>query len=173
MTKNKIALTTNKLYVIIGVIIIVVILLLPFRYKITGTNKGYFYKTDRLTGKTWIVTPSGEKEIGEIKTPTPTQAPQQFPINYLEVVSFTNKSGDSNTDISSYAVAVVKNTYTSTASNVKYKIVYSKTKDSAPFDTRYHDSYIKIPPGDTVTVNIPLYSASQMWYTVEIVSAEY
>jgi hypothetical protein len=170
---SKSIITKNKIYLFIGAIIVILILLLPFRYKITGTSKGYLYKTDRLTGKTWVVSPSGEKEIGEFKTPTPTQAPRQFPINYLQIVSLTNKDGDSTTDISSYAVAVVKNTYTSTASNVKYKVVYSKTKDSSPFDTRYHDSYIKIPPGDTVTVNIPLYNSSQMWYTVEIVSAEY
>jgi len=156
----------------IGAIVIIGILLAAssLRYKITGTNEGYIYKTDRLTGKTSIVGPRGEVEIEKYEKPTPTPQPQQFPLQDLEVLSVKSRSSG----YYEYADITIKNNNVRTASNIKYKITYSKTNNGDVYDTQYQNGFKTISGGDTITDSLSLEkSDNQYWYNVFIISAEY
>lgn len=162
----------QKILVFFGAIIVIGPLLVvsPLRFKITGTNEGYIYKTDRLTGKTWIVTPKGEVEIGRYNKPTPTPQPQQFPLYNMQILSTKSRTWGYN----QYTDITIKNNDTKTASNIKYKITYSKTKNGDTYDTEYQNSFKDISGGDTVTDSILLKpSDNQYWYSVSIISGEY
>ncbi len=162
----------GKNFIVLGAIVLIgtMVAISPLRYKITGTNEGYIYKTDRLTGKTWIVTPKGEIEIGKYNKPTPTPQPQQFPLYNLQILSTKNRTSS----YGQFGDITIKNNDTKTASNIKYKITYSKTKNGDTYDTKYQNSSKDISGGDTVTDSILLEpSDNQYWWSISIISAEY
>ena len=169
---NILKVKPKKNVIIFGIIVLVgfLVILSPLRYKITGTNKGYIYKTDRLTGKTYIVGPSGEIEIDKYQKPSPTPQPQQFPLYKLQILSTKSRTSGSH----EYADITIKNRDTKTAYNIQYKITYSKTKNGDIFDTEYENNFEKISGGDTVTDSVLLKSFDdQFWYSVSINSANY
>lgn len=50
---------------LIAVAICLALLAWMFRYKEIGTNQGYFYRVDRWTGKTYLISGQGIYEIHE------------------------------------------------------------------------------------------------------------
>lgn len=140
------------------------------RFTITGTNKGYAYKTDKLTGKTTIISSKGEFDINDLPSAKPAPTPKQFPTSYLQILSIKSPTVDRIFD---YAEVEVKNLSTAlAASQIKFKITYKKTATSQPFDTEYYDSFDRIGPGDTVTYSVLLKDLDyEYWYDVEIESA--
>lgn len=117
--------------VILGVIFLAFLIYnsdipIPLRYEFKGTSQGYVYKIDRFTGKTWIVTPLGEKLIGE---PKKEPEPQPFPINSLEVLDPKATIGPVCVELS----GTVKNTAGLVASYVQLRVNFSKEKGGEPF----------------------------------------
>ena len=51
-----------KVLVTLLVVVAAACFLLANRYTVVGTNRGVVYKTDRLTGRTWIIS-GGEQSL--------------------------------------------------------------------------------------------------------------
>jgi hypothetical protein len=99
---------------------------IPFRYEIKGTSQGYIYKIDRFTGKTWIVSKSGEKEIKNEELP---EERQEFPINLLEISEI--KAEDTSTGIK--LSGTIKNTSGLEATEIWLRADFSKDKGGESF----------------------------------------
>ena len=160
----------SKKQLITGLVILsfIVILLSPFRYKVTGTNKGYLYKTDRLTGKTHVVTPNGEITIGKYVSPTSTPTPEKISGLYFEIISVNNR----NIGYSSFADVVIRNNSGKSVNQINLKVEYTEKENSPVIDTDYPVKFETILKGDTKTITVPLTDSSkQYWYRVLVDSA--
>ncbi len=141
---------------------------IPFRYKITGTNKGAIYKTDVITGKIWLVSPEGEREITQ---PTPEPTPEFATINLLEIIS-TKYTGQIGNMIQPSAVTVIRNHNNKKIRKILFKITYSENKNSQIVDTRYYLDEEEIYAGDTSTIYVPL-NHDNYWFNVQVIRAIY
>lgn len=62
---DKLLSRRRKEVTLIAVAICLALLSWMFRYKEIGTNQGYFYRIDRWTGKTYLISGQGIYEIHE------------------------------------------------------------------------------------------------------------
>lgn len=91
MAKEKTSLNKKKIAIItLGLLCFILIVInfdipIPFRYEFKGTSQGYIYKIDRFTGKAWIVTPLGEKEVPKYEIPKSPEEHMVFPLSLLEL----------------------------------------------------------------------------------------
>jgi hypothetical protein len=166
----------NTKFGVVGFVVTAIILLyflILGRYEITGTNKGFVYKTDRFTGNTTIVSQNGEviPQTPVYKKSTATPTIRKFPIEQLVIINNEIVKNDilknNNLKLS------VKNNYSSTAGNIVVRITLHKEQKSPSYDTRYETTFAVIKPNDTVEISIPMYNYyDSFWYTVQVYSAD-
>jgi hypothetical protein len=57
----------NLIFVLAIVSLLCIMFQLFFRYQVTSTGNNIVYRYDRLTGETWLVSPYGQKKVGEFE----------------------------------------------------------------------------------------------------------
>lgn len=166
----------NSFLILLGLIFLVYVfnLPVPFRYKITGTNKGIIYKTDRFTGRTWIVTPSGEELINVL----PKKDEQKlFPLGSLEVLDVgVNNQGFVGTRTIDIYGSIKNHNGQDAACNIAIKVVFKKNENSGEVDTQTANISKAVYPNDTIEFSerflIPQQlSGVKFWYNVYVISA--
>lgn len=154
---------------------------IPFRYEIKGTSGGYIYKIDRFTGKTWVVTPAGEKEIRKYQepsskwTPRPNPTPAPFPLYDLEIKNVDSTWYNKN-NWQLYGSIENKNP-TLTVEDIKIAVEFTKQRYGEVVDTQYIDTRLEIPPSATRSFLLnplisPLLKGTSWYYTCKIYSAK-
>ena len=164
-TQQKVKVNGSKKIV---VIIVTLTLLTGFyfmtfgRYDIKGTNQGYIFKTDRLTGKTEAVSPYGNSKDKSTAMP--------FPLEQLEIVA-TNAEWDELIQRARYKITL-KNTSMYIANNIEVKLEYKNEENGPVMDTVYKPTVQTIRPGDTVVVEVQDYKREYSWFLMSVVSAD-
>lgn len=119
------------------------------RYDIKGTNQGYIFKTDRLTGKTETVTKNGPKDV------EPTI---DFPIEQLKIEDVSAQIDSYGTrDYPLYNTTftiTLKNDSIYTADKIIFKIELINLETNSTKDTLYEKTDEFIRPGDTVRIGL-------------------
>lgn len=149
----------------------------PFRYKITGTNQGIIYKTDRFTGKTYVVTPYGEKLIEETQEPSPNPAPESFPLGQLTILNLDSTNSDLYSGQTQIFGSIKNTSLRETACHVMIKIVFKKSENGDDIDTKTGSLGNYFGPNTTAEFSYPLFVPNQLknrkfWYNVQIIKAE-
>jgi len=140
MAKEKDRLNKKKIGIIIlGLVCLILFIInfdipIPFRYEFKGTSQGFVYKIDRFTGKTWVITPSGEEEVKR-KPPESTKPKKQnFPINSLIISDIKAEVTTSGTVFDAITLSgTIKNTSHLEATEIWLRVDFSKEKDGEPF----------------------------------------
>lgn len=173
LRKNKKLLLVLLALLLVILIIYIFNIPLPFRYNVTGTNEGFIYKTDRLTGRTWIIGPNGEREIKPLQpSPTP-KPPVPFPVSYLEILTNEAIYKEFYGDRDTYAKVVIRNTHKSDANEINFKIDYYELQNGPIIDTSSWFEH-RIRAGDTESLEIRLDNdVLWEWYKITIESAVY
>jgi len=157
----------------------------PFRYSFFGDNTmGVVYKTDKLTGKTVVISPFGEKEIKKPKPPTPTPVPISFPIEDIELREVKSRwtkskiyiSDDDNNYLFQLYGVVKNNNQILSIKEFTIKVEFYNQKNGEVVDTKYLRAEIKVPPQTTVSFTTEGASLSPIlkntfWYTYTISDA--
>ncbi|MBU0570202.1 hypothetical protein KKB40_05515 [Patescibacteria group bacterium] len=138
----------NKIFLIV----VFVITTIAGLYVINGnryylqSNGNYTYKIDRWTGKTWTVTPYGEKEVQQA---IEKEEAVSFPISNLIVENAKGKSGDYCIRMS----GTITNNYKLPATNISLRVDFSSEKGGKPF---YYEVFFpfsstneQVQPGST------------------------
>lgn len=95
------------------------------RYYLQSSGKST-YKIDRWTGKTWIVTPYGEKEVQQVAE---KEKAVPFPVNNLIVGDISAESGDYCVKIS----GTITNNHNLPATNLMLRANFSSEQNGKPF----------------------------------------
>lgn len=158
MIKETVKLDKKKVGIVVLTVLCLIFLVykfnlpIPFRYEIKGTSGGYIYKIDRFTGKTWVVTPAGEKEIRKYQepsskwTPLPNPTPIPFPLHDLEIKNVDSRWYGDRWQI--YGSIKNKNS-TLTAEDIKIEVKFVQQEGGEVIDTQYVDIFEEIPPNTT------------------------
>lgn len=134
----------KKVVTIVLILFLIFFFLLfnPWRYKITGTNQGAIYKTDRLTGNTTLITTNGEERLVEIIPPAPTTTPQYFDLSALIIDSVNGEVANNQFRV----FGTVKNQSSNNpACNLVFEITYQR--DGKDIETDYQSIQTYIQPG--------------------------
>lgn len=131
---------------ILGVFVVFLLLIATSNRYYLQSSGSQTYKVDRWTGKTWIVTPYGKKEINDVgiqKENTP------FPVYNLIVGKL-----QSSTELSCIKVSgTIANNHSFAATNIMLRVDFSSEKDGAPFHYEVFKPFInfseQVQPGST------------------------
>ena len=146
MTSKKVK--SNKfIYLAILIIAIFVGLYLinSNRYYLQSSGKNT-YKIDRWTGRTWIVTAYGEKEVQQV---TEKEEVVSFPIDNLVVGDINAEDGNVCVKIS----GTITNNYNLPATNIMLRVDFSSEQRGKPFHYEvfapFNNIDEQIQPGST------------------------
>lgn len=184
----------NKRTIIsVGIITLVLLTGLVF---ILGSNRYYLqasgnvvYKIDRWTGKTWLVTASGEKPVGQLVEKAIEKKGQlDFPLTNLTVSNLESVANNGmNDDTSCYGRTSISGTITNNdfrvATRIGLRANFSAKKDSAPFhyvvfsafdspDTQIQPNSSKSFSSCLDTDSSNILKNKQWWFNVEPFSAK-